>query len=56
METNKVFVEIDSETFNNLEKIAGDNGFDSVEKLLAQFAENFSRGCSVTLTARTPAA
>ena len=56
METSKVFGEIDSETFVNLEKIAADNGLESVEKLLSQFAEKFSIGCSVTLGDKNTAA
>ena len=49
---SKKFVEIDEATLRNLEKIAKDNGFTSVEELLTAFAKNFSTGCSVTLTIR----
>ena len=47
---SKTFVEIDRATLLNLEKIATDSGFASVEELLTTFAKNFSSGCSVTLT------
>lgn len=46
---NKKFVEIDADTFDAIEKIAHDNGFDSVEKFLTRFALDFSSGCSVTI-------
>ena len=46
---SKKFVEIDGDTFLDLEKIAKDNGFTSIEELLTAFAKNFSTGCSVTL-------
>ena len=45
------FVEIDDSTYSNLEEVAKRNGYDSVEKLLTQFANDFSSGCSVTLNA-----
>lgn len=45
----KKFVKIDEATYDALVKVAHDNGFDSVEKLLTEFAEDFSTGCSVTL-------
>ena len=41
------FVEIDDATLLDLEKIAKDNGFTSIEELLTAFAKNFSTGCSV---------
>ena len=44
-----MFVEIDEATLLNLEKIAKECGFISVEELLTAFAKNFSAGCSVTL-------
>ena len=47
---NKSFVEIDERTLRNLEKIAKESNFSSVEDLLTSFAESFSTGCSVTLT------
>ena len=47
----KQFIEIEEATFSALEKIAHENGYESVEKLLGAFAENFSTGCSVTLNA-----
>lgn len=47
----KKFVEIDPKTYRALEAIAKEHGCSSVEELLTRFAENFSRGCSVTLTA-----
>ncbi len=47
---NKRFVEIDEETLERLEKVAEANGYPSVEKLLTEFAIQFSTGCSVTLT------
>ena len=47
---SKKFVEIDDATLLDLEKIAKDNGFTSIEELLTEFAKNFSTGCSVTLT------
>ena len=49
--SEKQFVEIDETTLLALEKIASDNGFESVEKLLTAFAKGFSTGCSVTLSA-----
>lgn len=45
----KKFVEIDEATYDALTKVAHANGFDSVEKLLTKFAQDFSSGCSVTL-------
>ena len=45
------FVEIDEATYNQLEAIAKKNGCDTVEKLLTDFASDFSTGCSVTLSA-----
>lgn len=45
------FVEINEETYNQLAALAEKNGFDSVEKLLTNFANEFSTGCSVTLSA-----
>ena len=47
---SKKFVEIDDAPLLNLEKIAKDNGFTSIEELLTAFAKNFSTRCSVTLT------
>ena len=47
---HKKFVEIDDATLLDLEKIAKENGFASVEELLTAFAINLSTGCSVTLT------
>ena len=45
----KQFVEIDESVFSDLEKIAKENGFSSVENLLTALAKGFSAGCSVTL-------
>jgi len=45
----KQLVEIDEETFKQLEAVARENGFNSVEEFLTEFAYQFSRGCSVTL-------
>ena len=47
---HKKFVEIDEATIRDLEKIAKENGFASIEELLTAFAKNFSTGCSVTLS------
>lgn len=47
---NKKFVEIDDITFRRLERLVAENGFSSVDELLTAFAQNFSAGCSVTLT------
>ena len=47
---SKMFVEIDANTLRNLEKIAKESGFVSVDELLTAFAKNFSTGCSVTLS------
>lgn len=44
----KKFVEIDADTFAAIEKIAQETGFESVEKLLKQFALDFSSGCVVS--------
>ena len=41
---SKKFVEIDDATLLDLEKIAKDNGFTSIEELLTAFAKNFSTG------------
>ena len=46
---NKQYVEIAPDTYCALERIAQENGLESVEDLLTIFAENFSTGCSVTL-------
>lgn len=45
------FVQIDDATYGKLEALAEKNGYESVEKLLTDFASKFSTGCSVTLTA-----
>ena len=42
------FIEIDEEVFGNLEKVAAENGYPSVEKMLTDYANKFSPGCSVT--------
>ena len=47
---SKRLVEIDEATFKDLEKVAKDNGFSSVEELLTAFANDFSSGGSVTLS------
>lgn len=47
MET-KQFVEIDPKVYEDLERVARDNGM-TVAELLEAFAKNFSTGCSVTL-------
>ena len=49
MTMNKTFVEIDEATLRDLEKIAEEHGFSSIDELLTAFAKNFSTGCSVTL-------
>lgn len=46
----KQFIEIEPDTYRALQAIAKENGCPSVEILLTKFAENFSSGCSVTLT------
>ena len=43
------FVEIEPVTYEALLSIAQKLGFATVEKLLTEFAKNFSTGCSVTL-------
>lgn len=45
---SKQFVQIDKKTMTQLEKVAKQNGYHSVEKLLNDFAFKFSTGCSVT--------
>ena len=53
---SKKFVEINEKTLAELEKIAKDNNFGSVEELLTAFAMNFSSGCSVTLSLKAKVA
>jgi len=47
---SKQFVEIAEDTMRQLEEVAESNGYTSVEKLLTDFARQFSGGCSVTIS------
>jgi len=46
---NQKFVTISDDVYSNLEKIAEEKGFESIEKLLTAFANGFSTWCSVTV-------
>lgn len=50
------FVEIEESVYHGLEKVAAENGYPSVEKMLTEFAVRFSQGCSVTRGPRKDAA
>ena len=46
---SKQFIQINEKTMAQLEKMATQKGYPSVEKLLTAVANGFSTGCSVTI-------
>lgn len=50
---SKQFIQINEKTMAQLEKMAKQKGYPSVEKLLTAVANGFSTGCSVTCLKNT---